>query len=244
MPLTAHQQQALDAYFSLIAKHPQLFTPRPMRPLILKRASLEEYAAAKNVVLGVAVENPYMLFINDLVESTASDDTVHRHPYLRIVSRGQLAGGRGVVILGTVEDPTLGPIGSIVLVEQERHTFGKLERALPRGFAKSGRSGADHARYELAEETGYVAGPVTFLGETATDSGLTDSLVQFYHVPINGVGTASREIGEAIKGARLLSRQEVWRQIETGEIQDAFTLQALALYENVLAARHPIVSPN
>jgi 8-oxo-dGTP pyrophosphatase MutT (NUDIX family) len=237
VPLIAHQLQALDAYFALIDRHPGLFTPRALRPLILQRAALETYAAEKNVVLGLAAQNPYVLFINDLVESTLSTGEVRRYPYLRIVSRGQLAGGTGVVVLGTVENSALGPVGSIVLVEQERHTLGKLELALPRGFAEQGMSNEEQALRELSEETGYTADQTRFLGATTTDSGLTDSVVGFYHAPITRLsGPAVREAGEAVDGVLLLSLQEIWQKIRRGEIQDAFTLQALALYEHTLSA--------
>src|ERR1700732_1738399 len=105
MPLTDHQKQALDDYEALIAEHPRLVTDRPIRPVITDRALLEKYAAEKNVVLGVSTNNPYVLFVNDLVESTLADGSKRIHPYLRILPRAQLTGGAGVVVVGTIENP-------------------------------------------------------------------------------------------------------------------------------------------
>jgi ADP-ribose pyrophosphatase len=229
--LTAHQSQALDAYEALMVKHPGLFRDRIIRPIEKDRALLEAYAAEHDVVLGVAADTPSVIFIVDLVISRRADGGVLRHPYLRVVSRAQLAGGFGVVVLATIENPLLGPQGSIVLVEQERHALGARVTELPRGFGEAGISGEANALRELEEETGYIGDHARFLGSTAVDSGLTDSKVSFYHVRVMRSTSRRPEVSEAITGVRLATREELLKHVHSGEISDSFTLQALALYE-------------
>lgn len=229
--LTAHQLEALDAYEALMTKRPDLFAGRIERPIVKDRASLAAFATEHNVVLGVTVDTPFVLFIVDLVESRSTDGSVRRHPYLRVVSRAQLDGGVNVVVFATVENASLGPQGSVVLVDQERHALGACVAELPRGFGEPSLSGEANALRELEEETGYIGDHADFLGSTATDSGLTDSRVSFYHVRVTRGGARRPEVGEAIKGVRLATREELWRDIQDGNIYDSFTLQALALYE-------------
>lgn len=232
--LSQHQTEALEAYDALQKSSPELFRGRVVRPLILSREALAAYALEHNVVLGVAAETPYVYFIVDLVESRGKDGKLFRHPYLRVVSRGQLKGGVNAVVIATIENPSLGEQGSIVLVDQERHALGAREIELPRGFGEPGLSGEANALKELEEETGYIGEHAYFLGSLNTDSGLTDSVVSFYHVAVVRGGRPKTEVQEAIENVSLASRQEIWQDIRLGKIKDAFTLTALALYEATL----------
>jgi ADP-ribose pyrophosphatase len=229
--LTEHQLHALDAYGALIAQRPSLFAGRHSRPIVQDREALAAYAGDHGVVLGVAAETPFVLFIVDLVESRSTDGRVSRHPYLRVVSRGQLEGGVNVVVLATIEDLSLGRSGDVVLVEQDRHALGTSEIELPRGFGEHSLSGEANALRELREETGYVGDGARLLGSTYPDSGLTDGMVSFYHVPVVRRTARRPELEESIARVRLATRDEVWEGIRSGAIRDGFTLQALALYE-------------
>jgi ADP-ribose pyrophosphatase len=232
MPLlTQHQEEALSSYRKLMTDYPNLFKSRSQRPIVREHKVLESYAAEKGVVLGVAATTPYVYFVVDLVESKLKDGNVFIHPYLRVISVGQLKGGVNVVILATIQNTALGDIGNIVLLEQERHAIGSNETGLPRGFGESGISGEENALKELREETGYVGEQAYLLGNTYTDSGLTDGKVFFYHIPVVAQQSSSNETEEAIKKVHLLSSEELWNQINLGHIQDSFTLQALALYK-------------
>jgi len=231
--LTEHQREAIDAYEALMAERPALFAGRHARPIVRNREALAVYAAEHAVVLGVAAETPYVLFIVDLVESRTLDGSMRRHPYLRVVSRAQLEGGVNVVVLATIENPSLGKKGDVVLVEQERHALGTCEIELPRGFGERVLSGEANALRELEDETGYVGDHAHFLGATCSDSGLTDGIVSFYHVPVVRRVAGRPETEEAISSVRLATRAEVWKAIQSGSIRDGFTLQALALYEKL-----------
>jgi ADP-ribose pyrophosphatase len=234
--LSDQQRRALDRYDQLLAGHPELFADRQRRPIVRDRQALDAYAAEHDVVLGVAAETPYLWMINDLVQSQASGASV-THPYLRIIAPPGAAEAVGVVILATIRTLQNEPEESIILVEQERHATGRLELELPRGFGDPATTPDLHALKELREETGYLGQHAEHLGTTLTDSGTTDRCVSFFHVSVTGREHATPESHEAIAGVISMPRNDLWRRIESGAVRDAFTVQALALYERHLASR-------
>lgn len=64
----------------------------------------------------------------------------------------------GVVVVALTADD------EILLVRQDRPPVGRLTLEVPAGFMEKGESPEDAARREVYEETGYVAGAVTYLG--------------------------------------------------------------------------------
>ena len=137
-------------------------------------------------------------------------------------------------MIATIENPALGEQGSVVMVDQERHALGAREIEMPRGFGEPGLSGEANALKELEEETGYIGEKAYLLGRLNTDSGLTDSEVSFYHVPVVRRGAPKPETKEAIRSVSVASRQDIWNEIHAGKIKDGFTLAGLALYEATL----------
>lgn len=239
--LTTHQRDALARYRSLMETRDDWFTGRHLRPIVRDPAVLATFAGEHRVVLGVVAATPYGWLLNDLVESRDHDGGTVLHPYLRLVAPPDEAGSVGVVVLATVREPETEPetgTESIVLLEQERHTTGTLELELPRGFGRADTPPEAQALRELAEETGYLGTRAERLGETLTDSGMTDSAVAFFHVVTTGrAGTGRPETQEAIAGVTLVTRDELWARIDSGAVRDAFTVQALALYERRLATQ-------
>jgi ADP-ribose pyrophosphatase len=223
--LTAHQIEALDRYERLREEHPELFAVRERRPIITDRAELEEFASSKGAVLGVAAETPFFLFVCDLVEDARRLPFV----YSRLIHMGQLKGGVNVAVLATIANPALGELGSIVLIEQERHATGEMETAIPRGFAEPGQDGITAAKRELREESGYIGEEVEFLGESVIDSGSGNARVSFYWIRVTARSESAPEAGEAIRSVRLMSPHELQESIRTSSKADSFTLQALYL---------------
>jgi hypothetical protein len=178
------------------------------------------------VVLGVAAETPYFLFVSDLVQPANGGSP---YVYSRLIHCGQLEGGTNIAVLATIADPALGQLDDIVVVEQERHATGQMETAIPRGFGTPGQNGFALALSELKEETGYVGSDAVFLGETVIDSGAGDARVSFYHVRVCARVASMPEPGEAIWNVKLISRAALWEAICSREVTDSFTVQALAL---------------
>jgi ADP-ribose pyrophosphatase len=243
--LSEHQRAALKRYYALMESHPDYFADRPLRPIVRDPEVLEGFAEEHRIVLGVAVATPYVWLLNDLVQTRADSGEVQHSPYLRLLTpfeadrKGHTGSGReagGAVVLATVPG-TGGAAESIVLVEQERHATGSLELELPRGVTAPGASAKVQALRELREETGYIGERAEWLGTTLTDSGLTDASVAFFHVPTQGRVAATPEPAEAISRVVLSTREELWERIDAGTVRDAFTVQALGLYERRLRHR-------
>ncbi|MBI3670375.1 MAG: NUDIX hydrolase [Acidobacteria bacterium] len=231
LSLTAHQQEALDEYDNLVAHYPEAFAIRQRRPIVLDRRTLETFASEHRVVLGVAATTPYVYFVVDLVQGRDVLGEKNFYPYLRIIYRKQLEGGVNTVILGTIAEPSLGQVGDVVLVDQERHATGVVETELPRGFGEPELTGEENALRELREETGFIGEQAHSLGTTLTDSGVTDARVSFYYVPIVARCAPNSETSEAITRIRLASLEVVWQEIISGRTRDSFTVQAIALFE-------------
>jgi len=229
--LDESRRRALDDYQALVSQYPNLFVQRARRRLVLDSVDLAAYAAAHEGPLGVAAATPYVYFIVDLVESRHLDGTVARYPYLRVIFRGQLAGGFNVVVVPVVADASIGRIGDIILIRQERHATGRVELELPRGFAQPGLSITANALKELKEETGYLGKEAHELGATITDSGVMDAFVHYLHVPVTGRRDSDPEAREAIVGIEVLAPEEIWSQIRDGRLRDGFTLQGMALWD-------------
>jgi 8-oxo-dGTP pyrophosphatase MutT (NUDIX family) len=224
--LTDHQISALDRYEDLQTRHPELFRNRELRAIITDRAMIEAYALEHGVVVGVAAETPYFLFISDLVQPANGSS-----PFLfsRLIHCGQLEGGTNVAVLATIADPALGQLDDIVVVEQERHATGQMEIAIPRGLGAPDQNGFAKALSELEEETGYLGSDSVFLGESVIDSGAGDARVSFYHVRVRARVVAKPDPGESIQNVKLISPAALWEAIRSREVTDSFTVQALAL---------------
>ncbi|WP_326786700.1 NUDIX hydrolase [Streptomyces sp. NBC_00151] len=236
--MTPHQIQALKDYFYLLNTYKkELFSERLRRLIILDRVRLEQFIEETGTTIGLVSENDFIYYVVDLVEARNPDGSIARnsdgsvveYPYLRVISKRQLEGGENVAIIATIDNANLGPVGGIVLVEQERHSTGEFHLELPRGFGEPGLPGQQNALDELRKETGFVGDVANFMGETFTDTGLVDARVSFYHVPVSGRKAPNPEKGEAIKGIVIRSKEDVSECIRIGDIKDAFTVQAFML---------------
>ena len=228
--LTDHQRLAISKYLSFMNKYPKCFKHRKYRNIISDRKILEIYSREHDVVLGMAVEDPYVYFIVDLVEMNSEGGKLVRFPYLRLINRKELDGAVNTVVLGTIENPELGETGSIVLLNQERHATGYFHLELPRGFGEANLSGEENAVKELEEETGYIGKRAELIGISYTDTGLTDSKVLFYHILITDRVEAKPELEEAISKVYVKSEDELINMIRKEEITDSFTIQAISFY--------------
>jgi hypothetical protein len=75
---------------------------------------------------------------------------------------------------------------------------------------------------------------VRYLGRTLTDTGATSGAASFFHIRVSTMRDAMPEAEESIERIVLMTREQMWASIDAGELRDAFTVQALALYERSL----------
>ena len=230
--LTNYQCKSIEEYFELTKSHPQLFKPRKRRKLILDQAKLEQFCLKNDQDLGIIAQTAFHIFVNDLV----SLDGRPPHAYTRVIGKKSLDGAEGVVVIPVIDDEELGTKGDIIMLEQERHSFGEFMIELPRGFAEPGKSPEEQALEELKTETGYY-GEALIVGRSRTDSGLTNSVTNFVLVLVNEKRTANPEATELIERVFATGRNYVWDDIQNGVIKDGFTIQGLALYERYLLSQ-------
>jgi ADP-ribose pyrophosphatase len=227
---TSQKGTPLDKYVELMERYPGLFSPRTDRHIVRDREVLRKAAEEEGLRIGLLAETNYTYFLNDLVESTGEDGVTRRYTYQRIVYRKQLDGAVNTVVFAVIANRELGNVGDVVLVEQERHATGKIHKELPRGFGETGISAKENALNELREETGYVGKTAILMGRSYTDTGMTDCLVQYFHVPIVGRAEREKSPSEPILSTCLVSPDRIEEEIRSGIITDGFTIQGISFY--------------
>lgn len=129
--------------------------------------------------------------------------------------------------------------GRILLMRQYRYPVDTTIWELPAGTL-SGREDGHRmiateppelcARRELLEETGFIAGTVTKLGECLAMPGSSDEKIHIFRATELTADTQSLDIGEVIEEVRPFSREEIFSMIDDGTIHDAKTLVGLLLH--------------
>ncbi|MFP3461301.1 NUDIX hydrolase [Arthrobacter globiformis] len=117
--------------------------------------------------------------------------------------------------------------GRIGLVRTFRYALRKLELGLPRGFSQ-GVSIEDTARRELREELGVDAIKLNVLGYLTPDSGIQSARVAVVEAPVVGIEGEPEDSVE-VESVHWLPESRVEEMIRAGEIEDGFTIAALAL---------------
>ncbi|SDC38969.1 NUDIX domain-containing protein [Belnapia rosea] len=140
-------------------------------------------------------------------------------------------------IYGVVEKPDFVAIlpreadGSVHLVEQYRYPIGRRVWEFPQG-AWEGKPEADPlevARGELREETGLVAGRMTYAGRFFQGYGYSTQACHVFLAEALSQGEASLEQEEQGLVTRRVPAAEFERMLRDGEIEDSTTLAVLAL---------------
>ncbi len=174
----------------------------------------EQGRAADESQVGVMYEDQYICVLRDAVRFP--DGTLGT--YIRVLAtRSEYA---GVAIVPVVA-------GNVVLVHHFRHATGCWHWELPRGFASSDNPESTAAS-ELAEEIGATVVQLQPLGIVYPDSGLLASGVHLYWADVELTDQAT-DAREAIAEIRTVSPGELNSMLATGQINDGFTLSALAL---------------
>lgn len=117
--------------------------------------------------------------------------------------------------------------GSITLIRQYRHAGGGTTWEIPAGKLDPGEAPPACAARELAEESG-LAGDLTPLLPLLTTPAFTDEVIHLFVARGLRPVPLALEADEVIEPVRL-SRAEVERMIDAGEIRDAKTLVGILL---------------
>jgi ADP-ribose pyrophosphatase len=140
------------------------------------------------------------------------------------VFRRQLVKHPGaVVIVPILED------GKVIFERQFRFSVGDYILELPAGTLEEGEDPLECARRELLEETGYIAEDWEKVAEFYLAPGYSTEYMHLFFA--RGLKFWGRDLDEDEDIEVLsLSREEILRSIERGEIRDAKSLVGSLLY--------------
>lgn len=166
--------------------------------------------------IGIVYEDKYIYLLRDGVVFPNGV----RGTYIRLLPKNV---GSAAAVLVLVD-------GKILLMSHYRHSLRKHMWEIPRGFGEKGLTAEENVQKEMKEEIGLEGGKVQFLGHVCPDSGLQCSQVSVYAVEFSGEQKFMKnDEEEAIDEYWLASVEEVKELVQKGELEDGFTLSALAL---------------
>ena len=129
-------------------------------------------------------------------------------------------------VLPVLGDPD-GPDPQVLLIRQYRYAAGGFMLEVPAG--RPDRAGEDWevcARRELEEETGLVAGKLTFLTTIHTTPGFTDEQIRLFLATECTTGTEKMDDDEFIEPV-VLPISQALEKVRDGEITDGKTICTL-----------------
>lgn len=159
--------------------------------------------------------------------------TLYENPWFRVVQDGRFhyvvednASNGAAVLAQIAEDDFL-------LLRVKRQAHAGLQLEIPRGYGDPGESSLMCARRELAEETGYLIAEeqLSLLGRLKPNSAILASAVDLYLARIDSNSEPGQRDDEA-RDIERISLPRLRQMLRAGEIEDAFTLAALAFYFN------------
>lgn len=155
---------------------------------------------------------------------------VYKNPWFKVIKEGQYHyieeknANQGAVILPMVDE-------QILLVEVYRPAHKKAFLEAPRGYGKADENSLTTALRELGEETGYLAGPedLDYLGSVRPNSAILTSCIDIYLACLSSAQQTQAPDDE-VQCLHYFPMEQIPHLLTTGDIQDGFTLSALALY--------------
>lgn len=149
--------------------------------------------------IGICGRDKYWIWINDPVLFPSGAYSV----YGRFLWNQGLEGTPGVCVV-----PLDSRNGMIYLICQYRHCTRSWEIELPRGGCEAGEPIWSAAARELKEETGFEAEKMRRIGEIASDTGATGTIVPLIFCEVKEQGERTPEDTEAIELVFALSVKE------------------------------------
>lgn len=168
-------------------------------------------------------------------ERFASDEIVYDGRIARVRKLGVRMDDGKVVQREMVQFPGAALVlpvlsdGGIVLIRNYRFAVDEWLYELPAGMLEPDESPHDTAARELTEETGYTAGRVEKLGQFYTSPGVSDEIMHVFVATDLTDGPQQLEQYEQIT-VEAVSAADARRMVAGGQIHDAKTIAALALY--------------
>lgn len=165
----------------------------------------------------------------ELYERTISEKLIHKGDYLTYVNievelpNGK-SGSRDVIkhpgaaaIIALLDD------NRVILVRQFRKACEKILLEIPAGKLNGNEDTKKCAIRELEEETGYIAGEVTYLGTVAPAPGFCDELIYIYKATALVKGDKKLDEDEFTE-VELFTIDEIKDMIKNGDIIDSKTI--------------------
>jgi len=131
----------------------------------------------------------------------------------------------GVIILGVTLE------GMIPMIRQYRKAAEQVMFELPAGKLEKGEDPAEAALREFKEETGYTAKSIRHAASFYPTVGYSEEVLHIYFADGLVPGDAEFDDNESID-IELFDPEELYRQIEAGEMNDGKTMLALLLYRD------------
>jgi ADP-ribose pyrophosphatase len=160
----------------------------------------------------IEIKNPWWAYRKDIVQ----------------LPSGKKGEYHFVHVIGSAMMIPILPDGKIILVNQYRYLLDRESWEFPCGSVKPGATYEETARHELAEETGYTAGLLTYVGEHNPYNGVTDEMSKIYIAEELIPASATPDETEEFEYA-YVTIDELEARISSGEIWDGMTLASWSL---------------
>lgn len=160
--------------------------------------------------------------------------TQYANPWFKVVQDGRFHyvveenASNGAAVLALIDDQ------EFLLLRMRRAPHAGVQLEIPRGYGEPGETSLACARRELAEETGFLVSEsqLSLLGQLKPNSAILASSIDLYLARITSQDQTQQRDDEA-DALMQLSLSELQHLLRQGEIQDSFTLAALAHYFNL-----------
>ena len=121
------------------------------------------------------------------------------------------------------------PSGEICLIRQYRYALNQEFIEIPAGKLDEGEAPQDCAKRELVEETGYLAGKLTFLTKIYPAIGFSNEIMWMYLAEDLIKSQRSLDSDEFLE-INPFSTKEAYNMVKSGQIEDVKTIIGILWY--------------
>lgn len=208
--------KTIDEYLKLVKNKPLNFNEGSLE-IVLDKNKLLEFEKTNNCNLGIIYKSKYNLLVRDLVHKKNDNNYF---AYERIIKPNS---NNAIVIIPKYNN-------DFILLNQFRHALRENQLCFPRGFGEPNLSIENNAKKEIKEELNSDTISCTKIGNVVADSGLCGEKVNICLCEITKP-TIKKDY-EGIENIIQLNDDDLHYLIKNNQINDGFTLSALALLKN------------